>query len=99
VSLAVGEQGRQEGIVLALKEITQQTSSWRYSTEVAVCKTPGVFGKEIYLLISGPVLEGRGSLGNFSRKKGTSRHHFPHLLSSLDTQTPTYGNQYSTKIP
>ena len=44
--------------VHAFKEIAQQTAPLRYSIEAAVRKMPGVYRKEIYLLISEHVLEG-----------------------------------------
>ena len=44
--------------VPALKETAQQTARLRYSIEAAVRKMPGVYRKEIYLLISEHVLEG-----------------------------------------
>ena len=50
---------------------------------------PGVYKREIYLLISEYVLEGQGSLGDFSRNKEAGRA--SSLLSpapSLDAQTP-----------
>ena len=47
---------------------------------------PEVYRKEIYLLVSGDVVEGQGSLGDFSRNNKVGSHNFcPHPLS-LDTQ-------------
>ena len=48
-----------------------------YSIESAIWKTPGVYRKEIYLLISELVLEGQKVLGDFFKNKRAGRRHFP----------------------
>ena len=48
---------------------------------------PGVYGREIYLLIADPVLVGQGSLGDVTKNKSAGGHNFPSLPPSLDTQT------------
>lgn len=48
---------------------------------------PGANRREIYLLISEPVLEAQRSLGYSSKNKKAGRCHIPPLNPSLDTQT------------
>lgn len=83
--------GRQETESSPLKRHhnkQQRRDTERYSIEAAIWKIPGLYRREICLLITEHVLEGQGSLGEFSRNKGAGEHNFLSPSSSLDTWIP-----------
>ena len=86
------DNGRAERLrrnwVPALKETVQQIVLWIYSIEATIWKILGVYRRAMRLLISKHVLEGQGSLGDFSGNKGTGRHHFP--PPHINTQLPEW---------
>ena len=78
-------------------------SPWKESTtnspmetsiKAVLKKMPGVYGRDICLLISEHVLEGQGSLGNFTKNKVFGRCHF-HPPTSQPRYTDTCRNQLS----
>ena len=74
--------------ISALKKTAQIIAPQRYCMEAAVWKMPGVYGRQICLIISECVLEEWELLENFSRNKGASECNFPSLLLNLDTRPP-----------
>ena len=72
----MGEQGEpKETEFLPLK--SQLSNPMVIQHRNSLKKKPGVNMRGICLLITECVLEGQGSLGNFSRNRGAGKHHFP----------------------
>lgn len=76
--------GELEGRVPTLTEAPHQ----KPHGDVIQKQNPGGYRKDTYLVISEHVLEGLGSLGDFSKNERAGRHHISPLLPRKDTWTP-----------
>lgn len=84
---ALGELGGQkENEIPPLKKTMNSPVEIEYRS--SSLKNIWEIGNEICLLTSEHVLEGQGSLGDFSRNKGAGKHHSSPLSPNLDPYTP-----------